>query len=238
MTWFTKPPLGTPLDWGNPLNKGTVLAFAMNEGHGDKVQDLSMNGNHGTLNNFAYPPTVASGWNPGKVGVGLNFDGTNDYVNCGNQASLKFNSTQSFTIQWMSKRNTADAGERIIKRAHNYYGWSGAGTYLMTTYDGINSAVVTVPMGVDVWGTFTFVFDRGSGILSGYVNGILEDTDNTLNTVGYVFNNDPLLIGGVPGTPAKHFNGHISYVRIMNRAWSAKEVRDYAMNPWKVYLDV
>ena len=36
---------------------------------------------------------------------------------------------------------------------------------------------------------------------------------------------------------AWYFNGSIDQVRIYNRAWSAKEVKDYAINPWQVYLD-
>jgi predicted GH43/DUF377 family glycosyl hydrolase len=78
--WYQKPPLGTPLDWGNPLNDEAVLAFAMNEGHGDKVEDLSLNGNHGTLKNFAFPPTATSGWNLGEDGIGLKSDGVDDYI--------------------------------------------------------------------------------------------------------------------------------------------------------------
>ena len=85
---FQKPILGVPLDWEHPFNKGLVMHLAMNEGHGDKVQDLSMYGNHGTLNGFAFPPTVASGWNPGQTGIGLNFDGTNDRVVCTDSDSL------------------------------------------------------------------------------------------------------------------------------------------------------
>jgi len=109
--WFQKPPLGTPLDWENPLNDGTALALAMNEGHGDHLQDLSMNGNHGKLNGFAFPPTVASGWNPGQTGVGLNFDGTNDVIGCGNASSVKI---YNGTISALIKTDDAGAGYRGI----------------------------------------------------------------------------------------------------------------------------
>jgi len=91
---FSKPPLGTPLDWENPLNKGTVLALAMNEGHGDKVQDLSLNGNHGKLNGFAFPPTAASGWNPGQTGIVPTMDGVDDHIDCGNN----YNLTDAITV--------------------------------------------------------------------------------------------------------------------------------------------
>ena len=34
-----KPMLGTQLDWSNPLNDGCVLHLAMNEAHGDHLND-------------------------------------------------------------------------------------------------------------------------------------------------------------------------------------------------------
>ena len=82
-----KPPLGTPLDWDNPLNDDLVFAYALNEAHGDEVQDLSTNGNHGTLKNFAFPPTADSGWNPGRTGAGLNFDGVDDCIDVDSKPS-------------------------------------------------------------------------------------------------------------------------------------------------------
>lgn len=77
---ISKSMLGNMLDFSHPLNRGLVAYYPMNEGNGDKIQDLSMNGNHGTLTNMDFPPIQNSGWTPGRKGVGLAFDGSNDYV--------------------------------------------------------------------------------------------------------------------------------------------------------------
>ena len=46
-----KPPLGARLIPGHPLANGLVGCWLMNEGSGNKVYDLSGNGNSGTLTN-------------------------------------------------------------------------------------------------------------------------------------------------------------------------------------------
>ena len=40
---LSKPMLGSQLDFSHPLNKGLVGFWLMNEGHGNKIQDLSLN---------------------------------------------------------------------------------------------------------------------------------------------------------------------------------------------------
>jgi hypothetical protein len=77
---MTKPPLGAKINWAHPLAKGIVGCWLFNEGMGDKVYDLSGNGNTGTLTGFSHPATVTSGWNPGKFGKMINFDGTSNKI--------------------------------------------------------------------------------------------------------------------------------------------------------------
>ena len=240
MTWFQKPPLGTPLDWENPLNKGTVLALAMNEGHGDKVQDLSMKRNHGTLNGFAFPPTVASGWNPGRAGVGLNFDGSNDYVDCGNDASL--NVTDAITLSvWINGSLYAGSTRRIIHKNKSY------ALYYTPTEDGRVGLVFYVWNG-------TFICTNTTPNTNTWYNVIATYNSNAAGNNMKIYVNGILIVEGVDvgDIPifAEHvyigidenlvsflFNGSISDVRIHNRALSAKEAKDYYINPYSVYLD-
>ena len=56
--WIQKPPLGIQIDWSNPITKGLVGCWLFNEGSGDKVYDLSGNGNTGTLTGMAFPSTT------------------------------------------------------------------------------------------------------------------------------------------------------------------------------------
>jgi hypothetical protein len=230
---FSKPPLGTPLDWGNPLNDETAMALAMNEGHGDKVQDISMNGNHGTLNNFAFPPTVNSGWNPGQTGVGLRFDGGGDTIECENRASL--GAINEFTISIILNMfdDSHDGFINIVDKGTNYkIVWRSADNiiYLQWTDNTDTIRYFLSSTSFDLSVNYKIAFVMRFGATSHlYIDGVSDSTyNNTEINKGENANN--LLIGD-------EINGIIDQPRIQSRAWSAKEVRDYAINPWQVYLD-
>ena len=83
---------------------GLVAYWPLDEGGGTTTADASGNGNDGTLN--------LPGWDSGKFGGALNFDGVDDYVDCGNPSILDFG-TGDFTISaWI--KTTAPAGETIF----------------------------------------------------------------------------------------------------------------------------
>ncbi len=85
---------------------GLVGYWPLNEGGGTTTSDLSGNGNDGTLN--------LPGWDSGKFGGALNFDGVDDYVDCGNSSILDFG-TGDFTISaWI--KTTDPAGETIFAK--------------------------------------------------------------------------------------------------------------------------
>jgi hypothetical protein len=234
--WFQKPPLGTPLDWGNPLNDETVLALAMNEGHGDKVQDISMNGNHGTLNNFAFPPTVTSGWNPGYKGVGVNSDGVNDYIDCGNNPVLM--PSDGLTVSMIIKPAIQSGGSMhiISKRtaATGYYMYMGSvanpSVGFIVKIGGVSKNVSSADLVVDNWYTVSCTHDKKT--LRMYVDGVCVHSFAAVGSVDS--NTSNLLISDYAGL---FYTGAIDQPRMQSRVWSAKEVRDYAINPWGVYLD-
>lgn len=230
-----KPPLGTPLDWENPLNDGTALAFAMNEGHGDKLRDLSLNGNHGTLNNFAFPPSITSGWNPGQTGIGLISDGINDCINCGNNPSL--NITDALTIA--CQLNTVDASGYICQKNNatadgNRYGIFCSNVkidFVYTTAAGDRFVAWNNPIDDGEWHQVVTTVEGLSAYL--YIDGVNMGLQTlTDSMIGDDAN--PLYIGCRPPGGvymAATFDGF----RINNRAWSAKEVKSYTINPWQVY---
>jgi hypothetical protein len=235
---FQKPILGASLDWGNPLNKGCVMHLAANEGHGDKVQDLSLNGNHGTLNNFAFPPTTTSGWNPGQTGIGLNFDGTNDYIRC--DPFVGISSTNSVTMGALVYPTEAGRTQGILNAAAvvtddtlvlRYGSGNVVQALYWNTFDAaqVVSGVSTIKL--NEWQHLMFVLNENNVKI--YLNGVLDKEENKIGTL--MQDTDQLDIGRYAN--GSYFNGSIDQVRIMNRAWTAKEVMDYAINPWQVYLD-
>ena len=82
---------------------------------GTTWRDLSGNNNTGTLTNG---PTFSAG-NMGNIV----FDGTNDYVNCGNNSSI--NLTSYITLStWTKKAYGSSASVAIDKGRDNYGAWS------------------------------------------------------------------------------------------------------------------
>lgn len=247
---FSKPVLGTPLDWENPLNDNLRLALPLNEGHGDVVRDLSGHGNHGTLGGFAFPPTVASGWNPGQTGRGLNFDGASDNVRIPDSESLSPTSamTAMVWVKGATQNNKGilshyDAG--ISQRAVMIWS-SGELSEMVISSDGTLDAGHTKRYRSSIvafdstWHLIGFTFDAGT--LKLFVDGV-EDTNPTKtndDAITTIHNSTADVMLGCflsSDTPAGFFNGGIDQPRIVAGAWTAKQCMDYAINPWQVYLD-
>src|SRR3989338_4761919 len=68
-----------------PSPPGLVAGYAFDEGSGTTATDTSGNNNSGTLTN-------GPAWSTGQYGGALSFDGTNDYVNVPDAASLDLTS--------------------------------------------------------------------------------------------------------------------------------------------------
>ena len=100
---------------------GLVGAWAFDDGAGGWANDTSGNGNNGTLTNMA-PGTC---WVEGINGTALAFDGVDDYVACGNDASLNWGGAD-YTISAWVKRESFGAFHTIVGKQEasgNYRGW-------------------------------------------------------------------------------------------------------------------
>ena len=83
------------------LTDGLVAYWPLDEGDGATTADLSGNGNDGTLD-------LPEWDNDGKFGSALNFDGVDDYVDCGNPGVLDFGSDFTLSV-WIKTDVAADA---------------------------------------------------------------------------------------------------------------------------------
>ncbi len=234
MKWISKPPLGTLLNWAHPLNKGLAGFWLMNEGHGDKINDLSMNGNTGTLKNMAFPPTVASGWNPGRKGVGLQFDGVNNYVDAGNAASIGLGNT-SFTIEAWFNHFSGGSGiifgkgiQAIGKRLHLRGGQNTVYRFSFWT-DALNSAVYDDR---NSYVHIVITYDILTGARRIYRNGVQIASDTTTATYDGTGN----IQLGAHTAAGDYFNGTLTEARIYNRALSAQEIMELYINPYGMFL--
>ncbi len=238
MKWISKPLLGAQLNWAHPLNKGLVGYWLFNEGMGDKANDLSMNGNVGTLSGMAFPSTTSSGWNPGHKGVGLNFDGVNDCVDAGNRKSLQIDGDVTLSVHL---KHSIGEGYLIGKGIgnDNTQMW-----YLRINFDnriefiGGNSS--ENGMGFDVLtidtisnNTWNYLVGTISGNTANiYINGKISKSELVTSRQSNAGN---VLIGKRVDDWIR-FTGALDKVCIYNRALSAQEIMELYIDPYGMFL--
>ena len=235
--FLQKPMLGTQLDWSNPLNDGVVLDLLMNEGHGDIVHDLSGYGNHGTLHGFDFPPTRASGWNPGMDGFCLTFDAANDVINCGNNPSLS--PSDAMTLDVLAKPSgTQDVWAGMIGQGDEsavlmLQGSGSAWTMKFVVDTGIVFLHDNVPYtnyDGNTWVRFTATYGNNAGYL--YKNGVRIAIDKSKS--GAIHNpSTDFLIGNI--NTGHFYRGAIARASILPRTMSAFEVMQTQIDPYGVY---
>jgi hypothetical protein len=190
-------------------------------GGGNVWRDLSNGGNNGTLING---PTFNSG-----NGGNIVFDGTNDYVNCGTNALLKF--TTNFTLSVWLKFNTISGIQTII--SNNESGGYGIisglfSTRIETWYyisgDYYKAGEDRNNYNTTSWYNITSTFD-GSNIIY-YRN---SNSIQTVSISGLVTTtSEPLIIGSNPQSSGSsfvdYFNGSIGSTQIYNRSLTQAEI--------------
>jgi hypothetical protein len=179
--------------------------------------------------------TAPGCWVPGQIGNALSFDGTNDYVNLGNNGSLQLTGDMTITV-WakLATGNTGNyygiagkyrssgsyAGFALTRHSSNYfYFWTanGSADYVAsnTTYTDTN------------WHHIVGV--RRSGTTYLYIDGVQQTATNTraISDSG-----DYAFIGRqYSDYDGRYFNGIIDDVRIYNRALTAVEIAQLALGP-------
>jgi hypothetical protein len=202
-------------------NQGLVAAWDFDEGSGAILKDSSGNGNDGTI----YGAT----WVDGKSGKALSFDGKDDYVDCGNDASLKLT---DFSIEAWVKAEGGTGSDGIISKTSATkvnYELIFANDIKCQIYDGINYHQVKTRPFQNEWYHVVCTRDSSKGSsqqLTLYVNGVQDST--SIHTVGNPQNIDvtePVYIGFDVYQGNRYFNGFIDEVRIYNRALTAEEIK-------------
>ena len=186
-------------------------------GSGTTWYDLSGNGNNGTLTNG---PTFSS-----DKGGCIVFDGSNDYVDVGNPASLNFGSGD-FTISvWFS--NTKDGTYNCL-----YGDYSAGDKWIQITSGDDVRAGFRDSSGNE--NDYSSAYEVTDGVIYNvmllrdgnnnhlYVNGALVNTQ-TVAGVGDTDSGTNKSIGSLATTTNTH-KGNIYCVQIYNKGLSSKEV--------------
>jgi hypothetical protein len=179
-------------------------------GTGTTWTDLSGNNNTSTLING---PTFSTA-NLGSIV----FDGTDDYVNCGNGASLKL--TSGTVTVWMKTTSTAVAYQGIVVKALNYGIYNYGGNLLLYDWGADTNRNSGISISDGNWRFITLNFASNSANNAKvYINGVLVYTTTMYKT------SDDYSLGISTGSSGSQlFPGTIGSVQIYNRELTATEI--------------
>ncbi|MFC1789720.1 right-handed parallel beta-helix repeat-containing protein [Patescibacteria group bacterium] len=205
-----------------------VLDLTLGENTGTTTADRSGWGNDGTLGDGVTATSMPS-WTVGKVGYGLEFDGSDDYgVEVANSESL--NITDAITIEmWAYYASDYaapyDALFSIGTISEGYAASIEDNNMIWFYTDGTSGAwnwYTGQAVSVGQWTHLAFVYDGSAKYL--YMDGIFSTSSNSTGTMSTTTGS--LRIGasyaGVPNYP---FPGAIDEFRIYSRALTAKEIQ-------------
>ncbi len=218
------------------LDKGLVAYWSFDEGEGDIAFDATENHNDGTLK-CAGEECSPSKWVEGKIGLALEFDGADDYIDCGKDESLDIG-TGDFTFEaWAYTSTPAETGgwAGIVDKGHSYSTTDGAvlgvGTnnkvlFALNHMDPYSDDAFysSLTLNLDQW--YHLVGVKNGTVLKLYING-QHDTTHTITNGPYdITNSAPLVIGhNYVNLSGRFHNGTIDEVRIYNRALTEAEIK-------------
>jgi hypothetical protein len=211
----------------------------MNEGAGNKVYDLSGNGNTGTLTNGPI-------WVAGKYGHAVEFGGfeSSDHIDLGNIDALNFGDGQDFTIITTFQTTSTRNGNYLISS-----GRGGAGDAWFGIYFSGNKLVGQVDDGADsVFKSSTDNYNTGARHVLAmvvnakqtfkmYIDGLLIETSNSIAAVNSLANSESKYIGTRTIGADHDYEGPIDFVYAYNRALTASEIAQLYAEPFGMFKD-
>jgi len=196
------------LSYAAQKDEGLVAYYAFDEGSGSIAHDSSGNGNDGQIQ--------GAKWVRLREGCALEFDGLDDYVDCGSDESL--NIAEKFTVEaWVYFQGFPSSPTSIVSKGHSY-------SLLATGYGGNfywcgrQNSPLLIP---GLWQHLVGTFD-GEG-LEIYLDGALITYSPSQKPAVNLSKSQPMLIGKGAGNEG-YFKGMIDEVKIYSRALSADEV--------------
>jgi len=198
-----------------------VAHWTFDETSGTVARDSSGNGLDGTLQGDPQ-------WTAGRVGGALDFDGSGDYVDCGN--NTLFDITDELTVAaWVNLRSVPGDWRAVIAKGDDAwrlatwgaaqtmnFAWTGAGR----DYQNVGS---TTALAFGEWYHVCGVYSTADGGRM-YINGVEEAF--TADILGITTGSYPVYIGDNSQATGRFWDGLIDDLRLYSRALSAAQVQD------------
>jgi hypothetical protein len=217
---------------------GCVLEMPLGiEGTGGAVTDYSPSRNRGTL------AGTGKKWGDSN---GLNFNGTDDYIDLGTGNNLSTFSDATFSciiqtttnqanksIFWKGPYGVNAASDFNLTTATNSFYWN------FTNAAGLNSSIggsyvfsTNKPISIIITMRDTRLTGNSKTLFKMFINGVLRYSGSFSDIRSTT---SPFSIGYSYITAARYWLGNISLVRVHNRAMSTDEVKSLAQNPWQAW---
>lgn len=206
---------------------GLVAYYKMSNGSGTTLTDNSGNGRTGTLNNG--PSWVLSGCFAGPRNC-LDFDGTNDYVDCGSPTATRI--TNNLTISAWVKTSLAAQRTYLTNQWYSFnsgilLGLNSSGKIHIAFCQANNNWDYHDPnftVSDGKWHNIVVTFSSGN--LKTYVDGILIDSYTSSKTSITYNGTAHLNIGRDSGSTEEFWSGSIDEVSIWNQVLTVAEIRE------------
>ena len=191
---------------------------AAGTGTSNLYQDSTSNSNDGD-------DLVSHAGKGGKIGRGQQFDGVDDLIDCGNDASLDVN---YLTVEvwinvnaWINDMGIVAKGDNTY-RQYWIWAWSGNGSYEIDEGGNINNAWTLTGSG---WEHMALTWD-GTNIVT-YMNGV-QEVSNPQATGTINPTTEPVVFGNIPGF--QFWDGSLDEIRISSIARSADWIKASYVN--------
>jgi len=211
-------------------NAGTYVARISCKGAlTDNLQNYSL---------ILSPPYEPNDSNVNICGSALQFDGANDYVDCGKDSSLDITDAMTVTAWVKPQGSSILAAQRFIARGYYnnssdnkslnlWYDYDSSEFGYRIRHDG-NEKIIKYPGVNGVWQHIVATYD--SGTMKLYIDGEYVDEISGADLQSDISNYN-LMIGAWVKEPLSHyFNGTIDEVVIYDRALTAEEVHEIYCN--------
>lgn len=146
-----------------------VLGLFLDEGAGTVAYDASLSGNDGTIDGAT--------WIDSEMGVALDFDKSDDYINCGHDASLDIITELTIIVKIKFDTQAVTAGSIVGKEGKNQW-WmdyinSGAGI-IFRLWAGNSSDLNDTVLDLDTFYTLGITYKNSDNEVIFYVDGVAD----------------------------------------------------------------
>ncbi len=206
--------------------KNSLMMNLVSEWKMDGNADDAWGSNNGTLVGPTHLPVAKSGSDCVSGGC-YQFDGTEDYINCGNGTTL--NIANAITLEAWIKPSAISGSQDIIAKPSNYVlelKPTGKITMALSTNEGWHFTLDSIAgLSSGNWYHVVGSYSSAGAVVKFYINGVLDRTDTT-STSGMITTsaNNLNLAYYNSGFPNR-FGGLMDEVRLYNESVPVSEIQ-------------